>query len=60
MSVLLKEQLNSTTEYYYTLSAVSGDVTVAMRGTFITPSYSKCEMQINVLNASIKKSDLYA
>ena len=53
VSVLLKEQLNSTTEYYYTLSAVSGDVTVVMQGTFITPSYSKYEMQINVPNTFI-------
>ena len=43
VSVVLRERLNSTTDYYYTVSAVSGDVTVVMRGTFITPPYSKYE-----------------
>ena len=52
VSVVLREQLNSTTDYYYTVSAVSGDVTVVMRGTFATPPYSKYEMQIKVLNTS--------
>ena len=41
VSVVLREQLNSTTEYYFTVSAVSGDVTVVMQGTFTTPPYSK-------------------
>ena len=36
VSVVLKEQLNSTTVYYYTVSAVSGDVTVTVRGNFTT------------------------
>ena len=39
--VVLREQLDSSTEYYYTVSAVSGDVTVAVQGTFTTPQYSK-------------------
>ena len=43
VSVVLRERLNSSTVYYYTVSAVSGDVTVTIRGTFITltPEYSK-------------------
>ena len=40
VSVVLRERLNSSTDYYYTVSAVSGDVTVRMRGTFTTPQYS--------------------
>ena len=52
VSVVLSEQLNSTTEYYYIVSAVSGDVTVVMRGTFITPPYSKYELQMKVPNTS--------
>ena len=40
VSVVLKEQLNSSTVYYYTVSAVSGDVTVRVQGTFTTPQYS--------------------
>ena len=42
VSVVLTERLNSSTVYYYTVSAVSGDVTVGVRGTFTTPQYSKC------------------
>ena len=41
VSVVLRERLNSLTDYYYILSAVSEDITVVMRGTLITPSYSK-------------------
>ena len=40
LSVVLREQLNSSTVYYYTVSAVSGDVTVTVRGIFTTPEYS--------------------
>ena len=40
VSVVLRERLNSSTVYYYNVSAVSGDVTVTVRGTFITPQYS--------------------
>ena len=37
VSVVLREQLYPSTVYYYHLSAVSGDVTVVVRGTFTTP-----------------------
>ena len=40
VSVVLREQLNSSTVYYYTVSAVSGDHTVTVQGTFTTPEYS--------------------
>ena len=42
VSVVLRERLNSLTEYYYTVSAVSGDYTVTIQGNFTTPQYSKC------------------
>ena len=32
VSVVLRERLNSSTVYYYTVSAVSGNVTVNLRG----------------------------
>ena len=41
VSVVLKERLNSSTVYYYTVSTVSGVVTVVMRGNFSTPLYSE-------------------
>ena len=41
VSVVLRERLNSTTVYYYTVSAVSEDLTVTVRGDFTTPEYSK-------------------
>ena len=41
VSVVLREQLNSSSVYYYTVSALSEDVTVTVQGTFITPQYSK-------------------
>ena len=41
VSVVLREGLDSSTVYYYTVSAVSGDVTVTVRGKFTTPLYSK-------------------
>ena len=40
VSVVLRERLNSLTVYYYTVSAVSGDVTVTVQGNFTTPQYS--------------------
>ena len=40
LTVVLRERLNSSTVYYYTVSAVSGDVTVVVKGTFITSQYS--------------------
>ena len=39
VSVVL-EQLNSSTVYYYTVSTVSGDITVIMPATFTTLHYS--------------------
>ena len=41
VSVVLREQLNSSTLYYYNVSADDGDVTVTALGTFTTPQYSK-------------------
>ena len=38
VSVVLRERLNSSTVYYYTVSAVSGDVTVRVQGNFQTPN----------------------
>ena len=38
--VVLRDQLNSSTVYYYTVSAVSGDVNVIVQATFTTPQYS--------------------
>ena len=44
VNVVLRERLNSSTAYYYIVSAVSGDVTVMEEGSFTTPLYSKqCE-----------------
>ena len=40
VSVVLRERLNSTAVYYYTMAAVSGDVTVTVQGNFTTPQYS--------------------
>ena len=41
VSVVLRERLNSSTVYYFIVSAVSGDVTVTVRRTFTTPQYGK-------------------
>ena len=41
VSVVLRERLNSSTVYYYTVTAVSGDVIVVVQATFTTPPYSK-------------------
>ena len=41
VSVVLRERLNSSTVYYYIVSAVSGDITVTVQGNFTTPLYSK-------------------
>ena len=41
VSVVLRERLNSSTVYYYTVSAVSGDVRVIVQGNFTTPQCSK-------------------
>ena len=44
--VIMREQLNSSTLYYYAVSAenegataVSADITVTVQGTFTTPQY---------------------
>ena len=37
VKVVLREQLNSPNVYYYTVSAVSGDIIVTLRGSFMTP-----------------------
>ena len=37
VGVELRERLDSSTVYYYTMSAVSGDVIVTVQGTFTTP-----------------------
>jgi len=40
--VVLGEELNSSTVYYYTVSAVSGDITVRVQAvSFTTPIYGK-------------------
>ena len=48
VSVVLRERLNSSTVYYYTVSAVSGDITVTVRATFATPQYSKQWSNVSV------------
>ena len=40
VSVILRERLNSSTVYYYTVSADIRGVTVTVQGTFTTPEYS--------------------
>ena len=40
LTVVLREQLNSSTVYYYSVSAVSGNVTVTVQRNFTTPQYS--------------------
>ena len=37
VSVVLRERLNSSTVYYYTMSAVSVNMTVVVQGNFTTP-----------------------
>jgi len=40
--VVLREQLNSSTVYYFTVSAFSGDITVRVQAvSFTTPIYGK-------------------
>ena len=41
VGVVLREQLKSSTTYYYNVSAVSGYITVMVQGAFTTPQYSK-------------------
>ena len=47
VSVVLRERLNSSTVYYYTVSTVSGAVSVIVQGTFITPQYSEYNQPIS-------------
>ena len=49
VSVVLRERLNSSTLYYYTVSAVSGDVTVTVLGTFTTPQYGMCDVHLRMM-----------
>ena len=53
VSVVLRERLNSSTVYYYTVSAVSGDVTVTVRGNFTTSQYSKHAMMFCITGKHI-------
>ena len=39
VKVVLRERLNSSTSYYYTVSAVSGNVTVTVRGKFTSKQW---------------------
>ena len=41
VSVVLRERLNSSTVYYYTVSAISGGVAVTVQGNFTTPEYGE-------------------
>ena len=47
VSVVLRERLNSSTVYYYTVSAVSGDLTVSVKGTFTTPLYGEYTVKVS-------------
>ena len=47
VSVILREQLNSSSVYYYTVSIVGGGVTVAVQGSFTTPQQSKQIHKVN-------------
>ena len=49
VSVVLRERLNSSTVYYYTVSAVSADIIVTVQGTFVTPLYSKQGNNVSLL-----------
>ena len=46
VSMVLGERLNSSTVYYYTVSAVSGDLTVVVQGNFTTLPYGKCTFML--------------
>ena len=55
VSVMLRDQLNSSTEYYYTVSAVRENITVTVQRNFTTPQYSvskyiaHCRKFVNIL-----------
>ena len=57
VSVVLRERMNSSTVYYYTMSSVSRDVTVLMQGTFTTPEYRK---YVQYIYASVCYTIVYA
>ena len=46
VSVELREKLNSSTMYYYSVSAVNRCLTVTVQGIFTTPQYSKYSMHL--------------
>ena len=46
VSVVLRERLNSSTMYYYNVSAVNRCLTVTVQGIFTTPQYSTCSMHL--------------
>ena len=50
VSVGLRERLNSSTMYYYNVSAVDRCLTVTVQGTFTTPQYSKYGMHLRERN----------
>ena len=52
--VVLREQLDSSTVYYYTISAVSGDIIVTVQGIFTTPQYSKYVILIGKVHIYVK------
>ena len=56
VSVVLRERLNSSTVYYYTVSAVSGDMTVVTQGNFTILPYSKDTIRLSYMygNTGIK------
>ena len=58
VSVVLREQLNSSTVYYYSVSSIVGDVTVRVQGTFITPQYSKY-LHVCWLNTNYEKNEIF-
>ena len=45
VSVVLRERLNSSTVYYYTVSAVSGDVTAVVQAGNFTTQYSEYSLR---------------
>ena len=46
VSVVLSERLNSSTMYYYNVSAINRCLTVTVQGIFTTPQYSKYSMHL--------------
>ena len=48
--VILRERLNSSTQYFFTVSAVIGNVTVVEQGTFKTPQYSDSKYALYLMH----------